>query len=151
MQLFPQKECIIELNNNSEQAISKLKDQTLSKEQFVADWDKQAFIGKIENHVFEIKLSKKLYGNFCVLKGKLENQKAFVQIHTSKVIKIGFVVMIVISISAMLTAIIHNRWEDILKYILAVLVLKFIFIELGFRIVSQKGIKRLTEIIGINK
>ncbi len=60
MKIFPEKDYSIELNKDSSLAISELKNQTLSKEQFVTNWNNQSFIGKVETNEFEVKLSKKL-------------------------------------------------------------------------------------------
>ncbi len=62
MKVFPKKVYSIELINESSVAISELKDQTLSKDQFIINWSDQAFIGEIEKNEFEIKLSKKFFG-----------------------------------------------------------------------------------------
>ena len=60
MKIFPKNDYSIELNIDSSLAISELKNHTLPKEQFVTNWNNQAFIGKIEKNEFEIKLSKKI-------------------------------------------------------------------------------------------
>jgi hypothetical protein len=77
MKIFPEKDYSIELKNNSSLAISELKSQTLSEEQFFTNWDSQAFIGKIEKNEFKVKLSKKLIGEFCVIEGKLDKKKEY--------------------------------------------------------------------------
>ena len=56
MKIFPEKDYFFELNKDSSIAISELNNQTLSKEQFVTNWNNQSFIWKIENNEFEIKL-----------------------------------------------------------------------------------------------
>jgi hypothetical protein len=45
--------------------ISELKKRTLSKEQFVANWNNQTFIGEIIENEFEIKLSKVVRRVLC--------------------------------------------------------------------------------------
>ena len=75
MKIFPIKKYSIVLMNERAKVISELKKDTLSDEQFVSNWNKQTFIGKVNETNFEIKLSKKLYGDFCVFKGILEEKK----------------------------------------------------------------------------
>lgn len=75
MKIFPESNYSIELNTDSISAILELKNRTLSKEQFVTNW--KTFIGEIKENEFEIKLSKKFWGEFCVLKGKFENKKEY--------------------------------------------------------------------------
>jgi len=149
MKLFPEKDYSIELNKDSSFAISELKNQTLSKEQFVTNWNNQSFIGKIEKNEFEVKLSKKLIGEFCVLKGKLENEKGTLEIRTGRIIKIIFIAIVLFAGSGIITAIFRTDLELIFHLVMTILVMRFIFLELGFRLVSKSGINKLTEIIGI--
>ncbi|KUO69142.1 MAG: hypothetical protein APF83_12315 [Lutibacter sp. BRH_c52] len=151
MKIFPEKEYSIELNKDSLLGISELKNQTLSEEQFVTNWNNQPFIGKIDKNEFEVKLSKKLIGEFCVLKGKLENQKGTLEIRTGRIIKIIFVAIVLFAVSGIITAIIRTELELIFHLVITILVMRYIFLELGFRLVSKSGIDKLTEIIGIKK
>jgi hypothetical protein len=150
MKIFPEKDYSIELNKDSSLAISELKNQTLSKEQYVTNWNNQSFIGKIETKEFEVKLSKKLIGEFCVLNGKLENGKGTLKIRTGKIIKIIFIAIVLFALSGIITAIFRTDFELIFHLVMTILVMRFIM-ELGFRFVSKNGMNKLTEIIGINK
>ncbi|MEH1009447.1 hypothetical protein VDP25_17040 [Winogradskyella sp. ECml5-4] len=148
MKIFPEKDYSIELNKDSSLAISELKNQTLSKEQFVTNWNNQSFIGKVETNEFEVKLSKKLIGEFCVLNGKLENGKGTLKIRTGKVIKTIFIAIVLFGISGIITAIFRTDFELIFHLVMTILVMRFIM-ELGFRFVTKNGINKLTEIIGV--
>ena len=128
-----------------------LKNRTLSKKQFVANWDNQTFIGEIQENKFEIKLSKKLFGEFCVLNGKLENGKGILEIRTGKIFKMIFVAIILFILSGIILSIIQNKTELIIQLIISILVMRYIFLELGFRIVSKIALNKLTEIIEIKK
>lgn len=150
MKIFPESNYSIELNNDYLSAIAELKNQTLSKEQYVANWNNQTFIGKIKENEFEIKLSKKLLRELCILNGKLENKKGILKIRTSKVFKNIFIAIVLFSFSGIITAITQNKLELIFRLVIAILIMKFIFLELGFRLVSKIVLNKLTEIIGIN-
>jgi hypothetical protein len=151
MKIFPESDYSIELNNDSISAISELKKLTLSKEQFVANWNNQTFIGEIKENKFEIKLSKKVFGEFCVVNGKLENRKGKLKIRTSKIFKIIFVAIILFSLSGIIVAIIQNKLEVIFKGVMIILVVRFFFLELGFRIASKYTLNKLIETIGIKR
>ena len=151
MKIFPKNDYSIELNNDSASAILDLKNRTLSKKQFVANWDNQTFIGEIQENKFEIKLSKKLFGEFCVLNGKLENGKGILEIRTGKIFKMIFVAIILFILSGIILSIIQNKTELIIQLIISILVMRYIFLELGFRIVSKIALNKLTEIIEIKK
>ena len=150
MKIFPEKDFSIELNQNSSLSILELKNETLSEEQYVVNWNSQSFIGKFKKNEFQLKLSKKILGEFCVLNGKLENKKGILKIRTSKRLKIIFTIYILFIICGIITAIIQNDLKTILGLITNILFMRYILLELGFRIASKSGIKKLTEIIGIN-
>ncbi|MDG4716682.1 hypothetical protein [Winogradskyella marincola] len=151
MKIFPEIDYFIELNDDCSLAISELVNQTLSKEQFVANWNNQTFIGKIEKNEFEVKLSKKIIGEFCFLKGKLKNEKGTLKIRTGRIFKIIFVTIVLFTLSGIVTAIVQNKLELIFHLVMTILIMRFIFLELGFRIISNIGINKLTEIIGIKE
>lgn len=75
MKLFPINKYELKLTRESSKALSELENQTLSKEQFVTQWNNQAFIGKVGKDEFELIPSKKLIGQICVLKGNLKMKK----------------------------------------------------------------------------
>lgn len=149
MKIFPEKDYLIELNNDSSIAISKLKNQTLPKEQYVTNWKDQAFIGEIKNNEFEVILSKELYGSFCTLKGRIDKKRGTLKVLTSKKIKIIFISIILFIISGIFGAIFYAEMITLLKLIIAIPVFRFVFLELVFRIISKNAIDKLTEIIGI--
>jgi len=151
MKLFPKQYYSIELQNDSSISIAELKNHTLSDEQFVSNWNNQVFIGKINNNEFKIKLSKNLYGKFCTLKGKLENKSGVLEIGISRMIKIWFFVIVIFITTGFITAVVENKHEVLPPLLIAIIVFRLIFIELGFRIISKNALKKLTEIIGIKK
>lgn len=153
MKLYPESNYSIEIKNDSSIALSNLKNKTLPKEQFVINWNKQAFLGEIERNKFELKLSKKMLGGICVIRGELENKKGTLEIRTSKMYKIIFIVIILFALSGIITGIIQNQLGLglIFNLIMLILVFRFVFLEIGFRIISKSGINKLTEIIEIKK
>ncbi|WP_432671544.1 hypothetical protein [Flavobacterium sp. SM2513] len=151
MKIFPESDFSIELNNDRISAILELKKHTLSKEQFVANWNKQTFIGEIRENEFEIKFSKKLLGEFCVLNGKLENKKGRLKIRTGIILKIIFLAMVLFCLSGIIVSIIENKLDVIFDMVMTILGMRFIFLELGFRLASKIMLNKLTEVIGIKK
>jgi hypothetical protein len=71
------------------------------------------------------------------------------EIRTGRAIKIIFIAITLFAVSGIITAIFRTDLELIFHLIMTILVIRFIFLELGFRFVSKKGINKLTEIIGI--
>ena len=131
MKIFPESDYSIELNDESTFAILKLKKHTLSKEQFVANWNNQIFIGEIKETEFEIKRSKKLFGEFCVLNGKLENKEGRLKIRTGIILNIIFLTMVLFCLSGIILAIAENKLNLIFNIVMYILVMRFVFLELG--------------------
>jgi len=151
MKIFPEKDYFFELNKDCLLAISDLKNQTLPEEQFTVKWNNQSFIGKVERNEFKLKILKKIIGEFCVIKGKLENKKGTLEIRTGKIIKIIFAAIVLFALSGIITAIIRTEWELIFHLTMTILVMRFIFLELGFKLASKSGIIKLSKIIEIKK
>ena len=151
MKLFPINKYAIELFNDSAFALSNLKNHTLSKEQYVANYNKQDFIGLVQENEFELKLSKKLSGECCVAHGILENKTGTIEIRTSQTFKIIFVAIALFAFSGIAIAIIQNKTESIAPLVISILLLRFVFLELVFHLVSKSILFKLTHHIGIKK
>ena len=153
MKIFPTKTHSITLWADSTTVISELQKNILSEEQFVADWNNQIFIGKINESDFELKLSKKVYGAFCIIKGKLENENAILEVEINKNYKAVLLALmfypIIGSIISLINSGFENSTELIFSTILFLVVLRFVFVEFGFRIISKNGLNKLNEIIGL--
>ncbi|GEP52834.1 hypothetical protein FNO01nite_35060 [Flavobacterium noncentrifugens] len=151
MAIFPQNNYSIEITGDNKSSLSKLKSQTLPKDQFVTNWDNQIFIGEIQEDEFEIHLSKKIIGEICILKGKFDDQRVTLSVQTGKIFKILLLIITLFSFSGIIVSIIQNKLEAIFPLVMIILVMRFIFLELGFRFFSKSAINKLTEIIGIQK
>ncbi|ADV50548.1 hypothetical protein I2486_21435 [Cellulophaga sp. E16_2] len=155
MKIFPTKIHLVTLTEDSSIAISELQKKTLSEKQFVSDWDKQVFIGKINDSEFEVKLSKKVYGAFCVIKGKLENKNGVLKIGINKNFKTVLFGLFLLPIIGFIISLIINGFgnskELIFPTIMFPIALRFVFIEFGFRIISENGLNKLSKIIGVEK
>ena len=150
MTLFPRNDYSIQLDNDIKSNISELKKRTLPKNQFVTNWNNQTFIGEIRENTFEIKLSKKLFGEICILKGKLEKGKGMLEIRTGTIFKIIFIATIIFALSGIVVSIIQNKLEIIFHLVMSIITMRLI-LELGFRFVSKSTLNKLVEIIGVKK
>ena len=149
MKIFPTNNFLLELNNESTEAIRNLQKETLSDEQFIVNWNDKTFIGTINQNEFKLRLSKKLYGGFCILKGKLENESGILETQVSKLFKVIFGGIVLFCLSGILISIIQNKLEILIPLVMTILIFRFVFIELGYRLVSKRGINKLAQILGI--
>jgi hypothetical protein len=155
MKIYPTKKYSITLFNEHPKAVFELKKETLRDGQFVSDWNKYSFIGEIDETNFEIKLCKKLYGNFCVFKGRLEGKAGVLEIGIDRTYKFVLFVIFLFPIFGFLTSLFNNGFKNsvvlLFPTIMFIVILRFVFIELGFQIISKKGVNKMSEIIGVEK
>ena len=149
MKIFPEKNLIIKLKTDKYNAISELKKNTLHKDQYIGNWNGQKFIGEISETEFHIKLSKRIYGGFCLFQGHLENGQGSLIIKLSKIVKVLFYIIIAFIISGLIIAIVQKNNAIIIQSILSP-ILFWIVLQIGFKIISKKGIRKLKEIIALN-
>ncbi|MFV9484910.1 hypothetical protein ACNI3T_13760 [Christiangramia sp. ASW11-125] len=145
--MFPEKIYSIELLTEKKYAITKLKNVTLSDEQFVSHWNDQTFIGEIGENEFQIKLSRKLIGEFCILTGIIDNGRVKIKAGISKTLKLLFILASLFALSGIITAVFQNKLSAIIPIILSVIVIRYIFLEIGFRLVFNRLENKLTRII----
>lgn len=155
MKIFPRNNYEFELTKESSDALSQLEKNTLITESLVSEWTKKVFIGQVNNNRFKIISSKPGYGAFCVLEGNLESKKGTLQIRIHKAFKIMLSIIYVFPIIGFTIALFTKEKEIIISLmvptLMAIIVFRFIFTELAFRIISNKGLKKLSETIGITK
>ena len=151
MKLFPKNDYSIELYKDYAQCFSELESKTLSKEQFVTSWKNQVFIGKVGTSEFEVQLSIAIFGAVCVFRGKLENDKGTLELRAGRLFKIIFIVMVLFVFSGIITALLQQKLEVLFPIVITIFIMRFVYLDLCFRIVAKIGIKKLTEIIGIKK
>ncbi|MFC5196419.1 hypothetical protein ACFPH8_13850 [Bizionia hallyeonensis] len=150
MKIFPEKKYLIDLKNESSKTLSDLQKETLSDEQFIVKWNK-IFIGKVSQNGFEIKLAKRIFGSFCVVKGKIENKNGMLEIQISKIYKLLLRILVLFLISGFVISLIRGEFETSLKIILLILGYRLLIIEFWFRMNSKKSMNELTKVIGIIK
>ena len=151
MRLFPKTEYSIILNIESSEAISRLEKQTKLPEGFIMNYNLQLFLGEIKGNQFEIKLSKFILGEICLLQGELDNKKGHLKIITNKPIKIICSAFLLFILVGIIIALIKKQF-DVIPHLILTLALNWLFyLELGFIIMSKIALKKLTEIIEIKE
>ena|SRR5690554_1175325 len=155
MKIFPTNNYEFELTKESTDALSELAKNTLITDSLVSEWTKKAFIGQVNNNSFKIISSKPGRGAFCILNGKLESKRGTLEIRIHKAFRIMLSLIYLFPIIGFTIALFTKEKEVIITLILptlmALVVFRFVFTELAFRIISRNGLKKLTEIIGITK
>nr|WP_042294497.1 hypothetical protein [Nonlabens ulvanivorans] len=155
MKIFPTNNYEFELTKESTKALSELEKNTLITDSLVSEWTKKAFIGQVNDNGFKIISSKPGRGAFCILDGKLESEKGTLEIRIHKAFRIMLSLIYLFPIIGFTIALFTKEKEIIISLIfptlMALVVFRFVFTELAFRIISRNGLKKLTKIIGIKK
>jgi hypothetical protein len=155
MNIFPIQYYEIELLNDSSKALSELEKNTMITDSLTSEWTKKAFIGQVSENGFKIISSEPGRGAFCVLSGKLESKKGYVEIRINKAFRVMLSIVFLFPIVGFIVSFFIHETEVLISLIIptlmSVVVFRFILTEIAFRIISRNGLKKLTEIIGITK
>jgi len=155
MKMFPVKYYEIELLNDCSKALSELEKNTMITDSLSSEWTKKAFIGQVNENGFKIISSEPGRGAFCVLKGKLESKKGLIEITINKAFRIMLSIIFLFPIIGFIISFFIKETEVsislIIPTLMSIVVFRFVLTEIAFRIIAQKGLKKLTEIIGITK
>ena len=153
MKIFPTDNYEFELSKDGSKAMAELEQNTLITDSLVSEWTKKAFIGKVNKKGFRVISSKPGRGAFCVLNGKLESKNGTLEITIHKAFRVLLSIIFLFPIIGFVMALFTKEKEIIISLIIptvmALVVFRFIFTELAFRIISKNGLKKLSKIIGI--
>jgi len=144
MKLFPTKNFTAELTENSATAMAELKRNTDITDSLVSDWTKKAFRGQVNENGFKIISSEIGRGAICVLIGKFDGKNGEIEVRIHKAFKIMFSILMLMPIIGFgivfLTTEIEKSIGIIFPMIMGILFVRFVFMELSFRIVSRTGL-----------
>ena len=150
MKIFPTSNYEFELISDKSQSLLELEKNTLSDS---SDSEK-LFIGGITENGFKI-ISAKSAWAFCVFEGKLESQKGKLKIRIHKTFQIILSIIFLFPIMGFILALFTKEKTEIISLIfptiISLVIFRFIFTELAFRIISKNGLKSLKKIMGITK
>ena len=155
MKIFPTYYYQFEIKKKSSDALSELKKNTMITNSLVSEWTKKAFIGQVGDNEFKIISSKPGRGAFCVLEGEIESYNGTLEIRIHKAFRVMLSLVFLFPIIGFLIALFTEEKKVIISLIIpslmALVVFRFVFTELAFRIISKTGLNKLIEIIGITK
>ncbi len=155
MKLFPNKIFKVELSSDYAVSMQNLKSNTDITELLALKPTNNAFRGKVNENGFKIISSEIGRGAVCVLSGKFKGKTGEIEIRIHNVFKVLFSILMVLPVIAFGITLFTNGIEKssgiILPMIMAIVFLRFVFIELSFRFISNKGIKKLTDILMIRE
>jgi hypothetical protein len=154
MKLFPSSHYTFRLYGNENEAIERLNRRTEPSESFASKRTDKSFLGKIDGSTFKVISSEIGRGAFCVMSGKVEAKEGFVEIQINKPFQILLGIIIFFPIVAVGLSVISENIENtfilLLIAILQVLLIRFVFIELAFKFLSNNSLNRLKDVLDID-
>ncbi len=155
MKLFPTKNYEVVLSNDYSVSMEHLKSNTDITDLLTSDWTKKAFRGQVHENGFKIISSEIGRGAICVLVGEFDGKNGELEIRIHKAFKVMFSILMLMPIIGFGIAMITNGIEKsigiMIPAIFAILFLRFVFIELEFRFVSNTGMNKLSKILMIKE
>ena len=153
MNLFPSRVYTIELHDGSTLALNHLKQNTKLTDLLVLEATDKAFIGKVHENSFKV-ISSAKYGAFCVLSGDFQGKVGSIKIRLHLTYKILSIILMLFPILSIVLALsrreVENHIELIFPALLGFIFVRFVIVELNFRLISKKVLNRLTVIIKIS-
>jgi hypothetical protein len=153
MKLFPTKNFKAELRSDYSISMENLKSNTDITDSLTSDWTKKAFRGQVNENGFKLISSEIGRGAVCVLIGKFDGNTGEIEVRIHKAFKVMFSILMLMPIIGFGIAILTNGIEKsigiIITAIMGIVFVRFVFIELGFRFISNTGINKLTDILTI--
>tara|TARA_R110002051_G_scaffold319870_1_gene404419 strand:- start:63 stop:545 length:483 start_codon:yes stop_codon:yes gene_type:complete len=153
MKLFPNENFTVELRDDRMTTLNNLKHNTKLSKNLVSEYTEKEFIGQIDDCGFKIISSEIGRGAVCVFIGDLQDSFGNLEIRIHNAFKIMFSILMLMPFVGFGIVVSTNGIENsigiIIPLIIAILFVKFVFMELSFRFISKTGINKLNKIIGI--
>ncbi|MDT0646508.1 hypothetical protein RM545_07390 [Zunongwangia sp. F260] len=142
MKLFPDKNFKVELSESSSSAMNDLKQHTKLTSNIVSKWGvKEDFIGQVDQNGFKVISSIVGFGALCILTGKFENSSGNIEVRFHKAFKILFSILLLYPLIGFCiiwtTKGLESAIDFLPIFIIAFLAIRFVFMELSFRLISK--------------
>ena len=155
MKLFPTKNFKAKLKSDYLISIENLKSNTDITNSLTSNWTEKAFRGQVNENGFKIISSEIGRGAVCILIGKFDKKTGEIEVRIHKAFKVMFSILMLMPIIGfgitLFTSGIEKSFEIIIPVIIGIMFVRFVFIELSFRFISNTGINKLTNILAIKE
>jgi len=151
MKIFPSSVYDFKLINNEKETIERLKRRTENSENLISKITEKSFIGNIKENQFKIISSNIGKGAFCTLNGKINKENGEVIVEINKPFKILLSIFMFLPIIAIIIQLITKPSDFnpifILVCIGQILIIRFFFIEIFYKILSKQSINKLSDVL----
>ncbi len=153
MKIFPTKELEFKLIDDQEVTLGRLNRRTEKSESLISRYAHNSFRGIINGKEFKLISSAIGRGAFCVMKGKISGNQGSVKVEIHKTFKIILGVILILPVLGVLIIISIGKEAFsptlVLVAIGQVIIIRYLFIELAFRMLSNSSLNRLRDVLDI--
>lgn len=151
MKIFPTSSYTFKIIGEETETLERLKRRTELSESLTSQITDKSFRGIIKDNTFRVISSEIGKGAFCVLNGEINKQNGQVNLEINKAFKILLSVLLCFPFIGLIAQIFSNKEEFIIIFILVailqLLMIRYVFIELGFRRLSKISLNRLRDVL----
>lgn len=151
MNIFPKSDYTFKIIGEETQTLERLKRRTELSESLTSNITDKSFRGIIKDNTFRIISSEIGKGAFCVLTGEIDKQNGQVEVEINKGFRILLSVILCFPFIALIAQFYSNEEKFsiifIFVIILQLLMIRFVFIEFAFRILSKSSLNRLSDVL----
>lgn len=150
MHLFPKAEMEFELIDTQDETLSRLKRRTEHSENLISKHTDRSFIGKIEGTSFKIISSAIGRGAFCVMTGQISSDHGYVKVEIHRAFKVLLSIILSLPVIGMIIEALSKgevHWLPLIPIVVGqILIIRFLFIGLMFRLLSKSSLDRLRDV-----
>lgn len=143
------------LSKDRATTLDALRSNTELTDRLVSNYTHKEFIGQVDDSGFKIISSEIGRGAVCVFVGHFQDSTGEIKIGMHTAFKVLFSILMLMPIIGFALAIIARGVGDAvgiaIPMLVAILFIRFVFMELTFRFVSMTGFNKLVRIIGIKE
>jgi len=151
MTIFPSSSYEFKLIDDQSETLERLKRRTEISESLISKSTDKSFIGKVNNNSFKIISADIGKGSFCTLEGIIKEEHGEVFVKINKPFKVLFSILMQLPFIALFIQLFSNPKVfnpiTILVCLGQVLVIRFFFIGLFYKLLSKKSINKLADVL----
>ena len=135
--------------------MAELKRNTDITNSLISNWTKKEFRGQVNEQGFKIISSEIGRGAVCVFIGKFKGINGLIEVKINKAFKVMFSILLSFPFIGFAIIAYNEGFEQAIGFLpillFGLVFIRFVFIELSFRIISKTGLNKLIRIIGIKE
>ncbi|MGR7812880.1 hypothetical protein [Lacinutrix undariae] len=153
MKFFPSKNIEFSLIGSYTETLERLQRRTEKSESLTSQYTDKTFRGWIRGNKFRLISSAIGKGAFCMMAGEVNDQKGHVTVTIHKAFKVLLSILLCFPVVGIIIAILtgtetfHSIF--IVVVIGQVIFLRYVIIEIAFRVLSKQSLQRLRDVLDV--